>query len=262
MRFSIELTVNDLLQPQRQWIGGLVPVRAVLDGGNRMVYRVLVQDDRLDGPTAILQKLVRSQSIPLERLSPADICAIVDSDRTDAVMAEVGPRRFLPLDDLLTGSSAPSIFMLDGVEDPFNLGQAIRSLYAAGASGLVLPLRQWLTAGETIIRSSAGASELMPTATSESLDETATFFRGHGLKILAADQGESTSVEKVDWREPFFLVIGGEKRGISRPFLRQADERVSIPYGRPFDGALGTVAAASIFGYEMLRQRSGAGGVP
>lgn len=253
--FTLWIEMPDNSEPLI-WIGGLIPVQATIDGGNRTINRILVQDNRLDSATARLQKSARERAIPLERVAEPIIARQAGSAQHGGVIAEVGPRRFLTLANLLELSTNPGIFMIDGVEDPHNLGQAIRSLYAAGVTGLVLRPREWLTTGDTVMRSSAGASELMPTATADSANAAAEFFRARGLSILAADTENAVAMGEVDLVGNFFMTVGGEKRGLSKSFRRNADLRVSIPYGRPFEAALGTAAAAGILGFEMRRQRS------
>ena len=240
---------------QPTWISGLIAVQAAVDGGNRHIHRILIQNDRLDSATAKLQQSARAGGIPFDRVDNSEILKYMGGDQHGGAIAEVGPRHFLTLSNLLELSASPAIFMIDGVEDPYNLGQAIRSLYAAGVTGLVLRPRDWLLNGEIVMRSSAGASELMPIATAESAEAAADFFRTQGLAILAATQSDATFMGEVDMVGAFFLAVGGEKRGLSKAFQRAADARVAIPYGRPFDAALGTAAAAGILGYEMLRQR-------
>ena len=131
----------------------------------------------------------------------------------------------------------------------------MRSLYACGVDGLVLRPRNWLSTAATVARSSAGASELIPTAIAESAEEAATFFQSKGLTIACAAEEESVPINRADLTQPLFLLIGGEKRGITRSFLRQADLRLEIPYGREFRQSLGVTAAAAILGYEVMRQR-------
>ena len=146
--------------------------------------------------------------------------------------------------------------MIDGVEDPFNFGQAVRTLYAAGADGLVLRPRNWMSAAGVVARASAGATEWVPTAIAETALDAAQAFRARGLKVVSADdKAETVPLYTADLTGPLFLVIGGEKRGITRSFLDQADLLLEIPYGREFDQSLGTAAAAAVLGFEIMRQR-------
>ena len=94
-----------------------------------------------------------------------------------------------------------------------------------------------------------------PASIAESAEEAAAFFQSKGLTIACAAEEESVPVDRADLIRPLFLLIGGEKRGITRSFLRQADLRLEIPYGREFRQSLGVTAAAAILGYEVMRQR-------
>jgi 23S rRNA (guanosine2251-2'-O)-methyltransferase len=108
-----------------------------------------------------------------------------------------------------------------------------------------------------VARASAGASERIPTAVAETAEAAASFFRGQGLIIACTGQEKAVDLDAVDLTRPIFLLVGGEKRGITRSFLDQADLCLRIPYGREFGQSLGTAAAAAILGYEVMRQRRG-----
>ncbi|MCS7071637.1 MAG: RNA methyltransferase, partial [Anaerolinea sp.] len=159
------------------------------------------------------------------------------------------------LDELIARSAVPWVVMLDGVEDPFNFGQAIRALYAAGADGLVVRPRSWLSAAGVVARASAGASEWMPTAIVETAQQAADWFRRRGMPTAVTDHRRAVSIYEVDLSGPLFLVIGGEKRGVTRSFADAADMRLRIPYGRSFGQALDTTSAAAALAFEIMRQR-------
>ncbi len=146
--------------------------------------------------------------------------------------------------------------MLEGIEDPYNFGYALRSLYSCGADGVILSPRNWMSAAGVVCRSSAGASEMLPLLVSES-GNPADFFKAHGYKIVCAGIRDSVSSFDADMKKPLLLVVGGEKRGISRTLLDAADMVVRIDYGREFGGSLSTASAASILGYEVMRQNRG-----
>ena len=143
--------------------------------------------------------------------------------------------------------------MIEGLEDPYNFGYAIRSLYTCGADGIILSPRNWMSAAGVVCRSSAGASELLPLYVAEGTDAV-EIFRGKGYKILCAGIRDSVSSFDCDMTKPVFLIVGGEKRGISRKLLDLADTIVRIDYGRDFAGSLSAASAASMLAYEVLRQ--------
>ncbi len=143
--------------------------------------------------------------------------------------------------------------LLEGIEDPYNFGYALRSLYAAGVDGVVLCPRNWMGAAGIVARSSAGASERLPMAICE--PETAVkLFHEHHYRVLCAGIRDSVSLYEADMSRPLLLVVGGEKRGISRAVLDAADTVVRIDYGREFRGSLSAASAATVLGFEVLRQ--------
>jgi 23S rRNA (guanosine2251-2'-O)-methyltransferase len=171
------------------------------------------------------------------------------------IAATVSERTYQKIPELL--KSTPGIyFFLDGIEDPYNLGYTLRSLYAAGIDGIVMRQRNWHEVDGIIIKSSAGTSELMPIALVEDLDTTTNFFKSKNYTIACTGKDEGKSIYQSDLKPPLFIVIGGEKRGINRKFLEKADLLLTIPYKREFDGSLPINSVADIIGFEILRQRN------
>lgn len=241
---------------------GAIAVEAALSAGTRAVHHVWVDQELDHRKTEPVRRAAKAMRIDLVSQGRDELDARVGHAKHGGVVAEVGPRRFVELQDLLemTGREKSFIVMLDGIEDPFNFGQSIRSLYAAGCHGVVVRPRNWAMAdGEApaiIARASAGTSEFMPMAVAETPEEAAAFFTEKSLVVAAtADTRESVSVYDVDLNQPLFLLIGGEKRGVKRSFLSEADLVIEVPYGRPFEHSLGTVAAVSVVGFELARQR-------
>lgn len=144
-------------------------------------------------------------------------------------------------------------YYLEGVEDPYNFGYAVRSLYASGADGLILPPRNWMGAAGVVARSSAGTSELSSIFVAEVTDAIA-LFRERGYRIACAGIRDSVSIFEADLQKPLLVILGGEKRGISSAALALSDLTVRIDYGTEFRGSLSTSAAAAVFGFEILRQ--------
>ena len=143
--------------------------------------------------------------------------------------------------------------MIEGIEDPYNFGYAIRSIYAAGADGIILTERNWMSAAGVVCRASAGASEMIPLYNAPAIDAIDTM-RTKGYKIACAGIRDSVSAFEADLKMPVFLIVGGEKRGISSQILSKSDMIVRLDYGREFSGSLSAASAASILSYEVLRQ--------
>ncbi len=247
------------MEAEKIWLEGIVSIEAVLQSRSREVEAIYVHlssKRKRDRRVARLRKTAVSQNIPFEEVAAEFIEARVSGKSHGGVIAAVGPRRFVALADLLVDGKRPFIVMLDGVEDPFNFGQAIRSLYAAGVNGIVVRPRNWTTAASVVARASAGATELVPMAIAETAESAAQFYKEHGLTISCTSEKEAYSIYETDLNIPLFLLIGGEKRGITRSFLDQSDLRLQIPYQQPnYTQSLGVAASAAILGFEIMRQR-------
>ncbi|MCA9866719.1 MAG: hypothetical protein KC410_09560 [Anaerolineales bacterium] len=235
-----------------QWIEGIVAVEAVLLADSREVQTIFVGQERFDGRVARLQQLAQSKGVPCSRVPAEQLAEVMPGSTASSVVANVGTRRMIELRDLLN-FPRPVVFMLDGVEDPYNFGQAVRSLYAAGIDGLIVRPRNWLSAA-TVVRASAGATEFMPSAVAETHEAIAAA-RAGGLSIAVATAEGAQPMTEFNLVGPLLLFVGGEKRGVSRAVEAAADWHVGIPYGREVAYSLGTAAAAAVLAFEILRQR-------
>ena len=145
--------------------------------------------------------------------------------------------------------------MIQGIEDPYNFGYALRSLYAMGCSGIILAERNWMSASGVVARSSAGASEMFKIFRSEPL-EAVKLFKKFGYKVVSADERCDNILGKCELKTPILLIVGGEKRGISREILDECDLLVKINYGREFRASLSAASATTMFAYEIARQNN------
>ena len=144
--------------------------------------------------------------------------------------------------------------MLEGIEDPYNFGYCLRSLYAAGVDGILVGERNWFSAAGVVCRASAGASELFEIAAGDT-QAIVRRFKEHGYTVIAADKtDDAVPVYDTEIKAPVLLVVGGEKRGITRAVLSECDKVVCLDYGRRFGAALSAASAASILAFEIYRQ--------
>jgi 23S rRNA (guanosine2251-2'-O)-methyltransferase len=248
--------------PVNQWpmvLEGHVSVEAALEGGVRHVHRIwaVLPGDRRLGR---LRAIAHERGVVIEKVDRELIEELASGRSHGGLIALVGPRRDRILAEVLVEVGERSlVVMLDGIEDPFNFGQATRAMYAAGIDALVVR-RSWETALSTVTRASAGATELLPTATVQSVEEAATACRMAGFRIACAVRtDDATDLHEADLTGGIFLLIGGERRGVTRSFVEQADVRIRIDYGRDSAPELGAATSAAIIGFEALRQRRNAG---
>lgn len=143
--------------------------------------------------------------------------------------------------------------ILDGIEDPFNFAYAMRSVYAAGADGIVVPNYRFSNAQGIVCKCSAGTSELIDIFECD-ISAAIDLFKSKGYKVASAGIRDSVSLYDADLRKPLLLIVGGEKRGISSDILSKSDMIVRVDYGKTFKGSLTASAAATVLAFEVYRQ--------
>ncbi len=239
---------------------GMTSIRAVINSAkagisDRRIVKVLIDRDRADSKkndVSFLRAVSSELSFEIELTDASEIDSMTVGNSHAGIIALCTDRTIPNLtDDRIVENGF--YVMIEGIEDPYNFGYALRSIYAAGADGVILTPRNWMSAAGVVCRSSAGASELIPLYISSPSDAV-DMFRGIGYKTVAAAIRDSVSAYDADLRKPLFLVVGGEKRGISRAVLDKCDSIVRLEYGREFRASLSAASAASILAYEVLRQ--------
>ena len=145
--------------------------------------------------------------------------------------------------------------VLDGIEDPFNFAYALRSVYAAGADGIIVPSYRFANAQGLICKGSAGTSEMIDIFECDIIN-TIDIFKNKGYQVASAGIRDSVSLYDADLKKPLLLIVGGEKRGISSEILSRSDQIVRINYGKTFKGSLTASAAATVLAFEVYRQNN------
>lgn len=239
-------------------IEGQTAVLAVLASKSRKVEKILLAKETDRRKKIALVPIIRRAElgkIPVEELDRERIDELCTGKTHGGVAAYVGEREYLPLDKALETENGFFV-LLDGVEDPYNFGQAIRAVYAAGCDGILLPERNWMSAAAVVARASAGASEYI-SAISTDVKAALSEFKKKGYRIVVCDNTkESVPMQSAELKKPLVLVIGGEKRGIHAELRALADVEARIEYGRDFKASLGAAPACSILAFEVLRQNS------
>lgn len=235
---------------------GMVSLRTVLsDGAKRKIITVYVDEAKAKKKAKELS-YIKAKSYELgyniEYISTQELEEMVTGNTHGGIVALCTEREIprLTAEDI---KSSGFYVMVEGIEDPYNFGYALRSLYAAGADGIILTERNWMSAAGTVCRASAGASELFDVYVSTPEDAVDTF-KNAGYSVVGADIDNSSSIYETELKYPLFLIVGGEKRGISASILEKCDKIVRLDYGRDCPFALSAASAASILGFEIMRQ--------
>ncbi|MBE6699648.1 MAG: RNA methyltransferase [Ruminococcaceae bacterium] len=237
---------------------GMTSISALLNSdevNDRKIEKILIDRAKRKSKAAQIGFLTaksHERGFPVEFVDAEEIDRLSVGNTHGGILA-LCTRRTIPV--LCAENIRPDSFYvyLEGIEDPYNFGYAIRSLYAAGVSGVILPPRNWMTAAGVVARASAGASECMPILEAEG-EDAVRLFKDAGYTVLCAGIRDSVSVFDEHFSYPVLLVVGGEKRGISRALLDAANRIVRIDYGREFSGSLSAASAATVMAFEIFRQ--------
>jgi 23S rRNA (guanosine2251-2'-O)-methyltransferase len=250
---------EDFAFSQSNLLEGMTSISALLNTpstiNDRRVIKIQIDESKRRSKAAEIGFLIaksKELGFDLEFVSGDEIDAITVGSSHGGIVALCSDRTYPILSKDLIDPNGFYVY-LEGIEDPYNFGNAIRSLYAAGVSGIVIPPRNWMSASAVVAKSSAGTSERLPIYICDA-DSVATIFHDAGYRVLCAGIRDSVSVFEAEVTYPALLVIGGEKRGISRNILAEADQILRIDYGREFRGSLSAASAATIMVYEIFRQ--------
>ena len=249
--------------PSPDLFEGMTAISAVLDPSvaafnDRRVTAVFIDKAKIEKKArevAFLRHKARELGFTVQEVKAEDLDALTSGKTHGGIVAVCSDRTVPLLEDAQDAIREDGFYVfLEGIEDPYNFGYTLRSLYAAGADGVILPPRNWMGVAGLVARSSAGASEKLPLYIAEPAS-VIPFFHDRGYRAVCAEIRDSVDLWEADLSHPILLVIGGEKRGISRAVLEEADLRVRIGYGADFRGSLSSAASAAVLAFEVLRQR-------
>ena len=234
---------------------GAISVKAATEASNRDVFRIYTDEKKVSRDFGYICRKAREKGIECVRTTAEKISEMTRGSTHGGICAVVGERRYAEPETLFECED-PFIVLLEGIEDPYNFGDIIRSVYAAGATGLIVPRRNWMSADTVVARASAGASEFINAAATDDFVPFLKEAKSRGLSVVAADRKDAVNMYSADLRGPLVLAIGGSYRGLSKPVYDEADKKIFIPYGNAFRNSLSAAGAAAAISFEILRRRS------
>lgn len=239
---------------------GVNPVRELLRAGEGPSELWLLEGER-GRALADLAQEARARGAKVREAPREKLDRLAGTGRHQGVVAVVADYRYRELDELLEAAraagAAPLLVVLDGIEDPQNLGAVIRSAHALGAHGVVIPKDRAVGVTPAVAKASAGAVEHCPVARVTNLAQALGRLKEAGVWTVATDAAGGESIADVDLTVPTALVIGSEGAGV-RPLVRRTCDRVARIPMQGKVGSLNASASAAIVLYEVLRQRSAA----
>jgi 23S rRNA (guanosine2251-2'-O)-methyltransferase len=240
-------------------ICGINPVLEALGAGTRHFDRLLVVKGLRNKRISDAISRAGHLGIPLRFEARETLDRMAAGVPHQGLIAVVSAKPVTTVEKVLEEARTPAlVVVLDGVEDPRNLGAILRTVEAAGADGVLLPDRHSAGLSETVNRASAGGLEHVKVASIGNVVQAIEALKKRGLWIVGFDASGTERWDQVDYRRPIALVLGGEGRGIRRLVREHCDHLVSIPlFGHV--GSLNVSVAAGVALYEAVRQR---GAVP
>jgi 23S rRNA (guanosine2251-2'-O)-methyltransferase len=238
---------------------GIHAVKEALEA-RRPIDRIAIAKGRQDTRVEEIVQLARKQGVPVRFEDRGQLDRLANSKDHQGVVALAAARAAASLEGILANANGTGhgqlglIVLLDGVEDPHNLGAIVRTALAAGAHGVVIPERRAAGLTDTVARASAGALAHLPVAKVTNLVRTMEELKEAGYWLVGLDERGDKNYTEVDYTSPVGIVLGSEGQGLHELTRKRCDFVVSLPTTGPVK-SLNVSVAAGVVLFEALRQR-------
>ena len=226
----------------------------------KTIDKLFVLDGCQDGPVKSIVREAKKHDTIVNFVAKERLDQLSDTGHHQGVIAFAAAYEYAEVEDILKiaeeKGEPPFVFILDGIEDPHNLGAIIRTANLAGAHGVIIPKRRAVGLTATVARTSAGALNYTPVAKVTNITNTIEELKEKGMWFVCADMGGEV-MYRLNLKGSIGLVIGNEGDGVSRLVKEKCDMIASIPMKGDID-SLNASVAAGVLAYEIVRQRLGA----
>ena len=249
------ITTND-----SRLLYGVLPVQEALRANSRRVDKVFIVEGAKEQRLNEIFDLARKNSILIDRVSRENLSRLVGGGANhQGVAAITASADYVSADEIFDGIDGEALLVvLDGIEDPRNLGAILRTVECAGANGVFIPERRAVGLTDAVAKSSAGATEYVKLAKVTNLNRLIGELKERKIWVVGTSGDADMSYEEWDWKQPSALVLGAEGSGLHRLVAENCDVLVKIPmYGRI--ESLNVSVAAGVILFEATRQRQLAG---
>ena len=232
---------------------------AVLEAfrSGKTVDKMFVQDGCKDGPVLSITREARKQDTIIQYVAKERLDQMSETGKHQGVIAMAAAYTYASVEEILQAAKdrnePPFLFLLDGIEDPHNLGAIIRTANLAGAHGVIIPKHRAAGLTATVARTSAGALNYTPVAKVTNLAATIENLKKEGMWFVCADMAGEL-MYRLNLTGPIGLVVGSEGSGVSRLVQEKCDMTAAIPMKGNLD-SLNASVAAGVLAYEIVRQR-------
>ena len=223
----------------------------------KTIDKLFLQDGCKDGPIQTILREARKQDTMVRYVAKERLDQLSSTGKHQGVIAYAAAYEYAEVEDILANAAekgeAPFIILLDGIEDPHNLGAIIRTANLAGAHGVIIPKNRAVGLTATVARTSAGALNYTPVARVTNLSAAIEDLKKQGIWFVCADM-EGEVMYRQNLKGPIGLVIGNEGSGVSRLVREKCDFLTSIPMKGDID-SLNASVACGVLAFEIVRQR-------
>jgi 23S rRNA (guanosine2251-2'-O)-methyltransferase len=238
------------------WMTGFHAVEEALTAG-RALDRIVIARGRHGERVEAVVRLAKSRGVPVRFEDRQQVDRLAGTREHQGIAALVAAKPVVGLEDLLRVKNEHGLLvLLDGIEDPHNLGAIVRTALAAGAQGVVIPERRAAGLSDTVERASAGALAHLPVARVTNLVRAMEEMKEAGYWLVGLDERAEKSFTEVDLKGPVGIVLGSEGEGLHELTRKRCDFLVSLPTSGPVR-SLNVSVAAGVMLFEVVRQRSG-----
>lgn len=238
-------------------VEGRNAVLELLEAG-RDINKILVAKGEKHGSINKIIAMAKTRKILIAEVEKNKLNQMAQTPNHQGVIAIVPPFNYCEVEDILElakkRDEMPFILILDGIEDPHNLGSIIRTAETAGVHGIIIPKRRAASVNSTVSKVSAGAVEHMKISRVNNINETMRYLKEQGIWICGTDMDTEITYTKQDYRMPLAIVIGSEGFGMARLVKENCDFLVKIPMKGKITSLNASVSAGIIM-YEVVRQR-------
>ncbi|WP_210133265.1 23S rRNA (guanosine(2251)-2'-O)-methyltransferase RlmB [Staphylococcus sp. GDY8P198P] len=228
------------------------------------INKVLIQDTVKKGQINDILKKANSNKIIVQAVPKSKLDGMSDAPH-QGVAAYIAPYEYADFDAFLAqqkdNEKLSTVLILDGLEDPHNLGSILRTADASGVDGIIIPKRRSVALTQTVAKASTGAIEHVPVMRVTNLANTIETLKDHGYWVVGAEAENSTDYREMDAGMPLAIVIGSEGQGMSRLTKDKCDFYINIPMVGHVN-SLNASVAASLMMYEVYRKRNQIGEKP
>ena len=238
-------------------IFGVLPVLEALRANSRRIEKITIAEGAGEKRFSDIIEIARENGVAVNKVSRESIDRLVDAGSNhQGIVAFAAAAEYVDIDEIFEQAKDNPLFViLDGVEDPRNLGAILRTIECAGGDGVIIPDRRAVGLTETVAKSSAGAAEYVKVAKVTNINRLIEDLKSRNVWVVGAGGGAKMDYTEWDWTQPTALVLGGEGSGLHRLISENCDALVKIPMYGKID-SLNVSVAAGVILFEARRQRN------